>query len=211
MRDMLSRTAAEHTEALATTNAPILRHAARAMIRDVDTMALLRGTAASSTTTSGSGSSGADVAAGGQAGVECAGTGEAAVEHGSGGRISALLCFDELQVRLPRCSCASVACMLPVAPAHLPCHRELALSLAPPSGPTRFRCMQISDVFSAAALKGLLEALHAEGCVVVATSNRAPSELDRWVAARGRGICRGRRFGHVYNPRPISSPTTGAG
>lgn len=38
---------------------------------------------------------------------------------------------------------------------------------------------QISDTFTAAALKGLLEALVAEGCVVVATSNRAPHELDR--------------------------------
>lgn len=46
--------------------------------------------------------------------------------------------------------------------------------LAPGSSP------QISDTFTAAALKGLLEVLVEEGCVVVATSNRAPHELDRW-------------------------------
>jgi predicted ATPase len=39
--------------------------------------------------------------------------------------------------------------------------------------------LQVTDVFSAVALKGLFEALVAEGCVVVATSNRAPWELPR--------------------------------
>ncbi|KAL4438248.1 hypothetical protein ABPG77_010609 [Micractinium sp. CCAP 211/92] len=45
-------------------------------------------------------------------------------------------------------------------------------------GSCPFVLPQISDTFTAAALKGLLEALVAEGCVVVATSNRAPHELD---------------------------------
>jgi cell division protein ZapE len=39
--------------------------------------------------------------------------------------------------------------------------------------------MQVGDVFSAAALKALLEALTAEGCVVVTTSNRHPADLPR--------------------------------
>ena len=43
----------------------------------------------------------------------------------------------------------------------------------------------------AVALKGLVEALLAEGCVVVATSNRAPWELDRHV----RGQAAGRSWG----------------
>lgn len=38
---------------------------------------------------------------------------------------------------------------------------------------------QVGDVFSAAALKALLEALTAEGCVVVTTSNRHPADLPR--------------------------------
>ena len=42
---------------------------------------------------------------------------------------------------------------------------------------------QVGDPFTAVALKGLFEALVAEGCVVVATSNRAPSELDRQAKA----------------------------
>jgi predicted ATPase len=37
--------------------------------------------------------------------------------------------------------------------------------------------LQVTDVFSAVALKGLFEALLAEGCVIVCTSNRAPREL----------------------------------
>jgi predicted ATPase len=40
-------------------------------------------------------------------------------------------------------------------------------------------CPQVGDVFSAAALKALLEALTAEGCVVVTTSNRHPADLPR--------------------------------
>lgn len=36
-------------------------------------------------------------------------------------------------------------------------------------------------MFNAVALKGLMEALLDEGCVVVATSNRAPWELNRRV------------------------------
>jgi predicted ATPase len=39
--------------------------------------------------------------------------------------------------------------------------------------------VQVGDVFSAAALKALLEALTAEGCVVVTTSNRHPADLPR--------------------------------
>ena len=37
----------------------------------------------------------------------------------------------------------------------------------------------MTDVFSAVALKGLWEALTGAGCVVVATSNRAPEDLPR--------------------------------
>ncbi|WIA43503.1 hypothetical protein OEZ86_009965 [Tetradesmus obliquus] len=40
-------------------------------------------------------------------------------------------------------------------------------------------CVLVGDVFSAAALKALLEALTAEGCVVVTTSNRHPADLPR--------------------------------
>jgi predicted ATPase len=39
--------------------------------------------------------------------------------------------------------------------------------------------LQVGDVFSAAALKALLEALTAQGCVVVTTSNRHPADLPR--------------------------------
>ncbi|KAL4857708.1 AFG1-like ATPase [Chlorella vulgaris] len=106
MRQMLSRTASQHSQALAAANAPVLLNAARALIRNCDTLQLLDA------------SSGGPAFAGG------------AQEQ----RISALLCFDEVQV---------------------------------------------SDPFTAAALKGLVEALVAEGCVIVATSNRAPGELDR--------------------------------
>ncbi|GBF94229.1 hypothetical protein Rsub_06499 [Raphidocelis subcapitata] len=38
---------------------------------------------------------------------------------------------------------------------------------------------EVTDVWSAVALKALFEALTSEGCVVVATSNRAPHELPR--------------------------------
>eukprot|EP00879_Flechtneria_rotunda_P031643 GHRR01034588.1.p1 GENE.GHRR01034588.1~~GHRR01034588.1.p1 ORF type:complete len:297 (+),score=107.91 GHRR01034588.1:56-946(+) len=40
-------------------------------------------------------------------------------------------------------------------------------------------CVQVGDVFSAAALKALLEVLTAEGCVIVTTSNRHPGDLPR--------------------------------
>ena len=39
--------------------------------------------------------------------------------------------------------------------------------------------LQSNDVFNIVALKGLMEALMDDGCVVVATSNRAPWELNR--------------------------------
>eukprot|EP00798_Chlamydomonas_sp_ICE-L_P007742 gene7742-917_t len=39
--------------------------------------------------------------------------------------------------------------------------------------------MQVSDVFSAVALKGLMEVLTSSGCVVVCTSNRAPRDLPQ--------------------------------
>lgn len=38
---------------------------------------------------------------------------------------------------------------------------------------------QVTDVFSAVALKGLFEQLAADGCVLVATSNRAPDQVRR--------------------------------
>ncbi|GLI71253.1 hypothetical protein VaNZ11_016376 [Volvox africanus] len=39
--------------------------------------------------------------------------------------------------------------------------------------------VQVTDVFSAVALKGLVEALTSAGCVLVCTSNRAPADLPR--------------------------------
>ena len=88
MRDKNSRSASEHSAALAGANAAILRHAARALIRNCDTLQLMRAGGSSS----GSGSSGA-----GTAGDAAAAIGSA--QDGSGARISALLCFDEMQVR----------------------------------------------------------------------------------------------------------------
>ena len=39
--------------------------------------------------------------------------------------------------------------------------------------------LQSNDVFNIVTLKGLMEALMDEGCMVVTTSNRAPWELNR--------------------------------
>lgn len=39
--------------------------------------------------------------------------------------------------------------------------------------------MQVTDPFAAVALKGVMEALLEEGCIIVATSNRAPWDLNR--------------------------------
>jgi len=39
--------------------------------------------------------------------------------------------------------------------------------------------LQVADVFSAVALKALMEGLTASGCVVIMTSNRAPRELPQ--------------------------------
>lgn len=64
MRDKQSRTEQQHSEALAAANAAILRDAARALIRNCDTLQLAHSSA----------------------------------RHGGGRRISALLCFDEVQV-----------------------------------------------------------------------------------------------------------------
>lgn len=117
MRDMASRSVEEHSQALARSNSAVLRHAARALIRNCDTLELMHQSRRSSKPSSLQGD-----------------------QHGGSplaldtGRIAALLCFDELQV---------------------------------------------NDVFNAVALKGLMEALIQEGCVVVATSNRAPWELNR--------------------------------
>jgi predicted ATPase len=51
--------------------------------------------------------------------------------------------------------------------------------VSPGMCPTCCMCLQVGDVFSATALKALLEALTAEGCVVVTTSNRHPADLPR--------------------------------
>ncbi|PRW45179.1 lactation elevated 1 [Chlorella sorokiniana] len=131
MRDMQSRTQQEHSEKLAASNAAIVRHAARALIRGCDTLQLLGEGPASSSRNSGSEGGGTAEEGGHELGAAESGShGHAAGGH----RISGLICFDE---------------------------------------------MQVSDPFSAVALKGLFEALLAEGCVVVGTSNRAPAELDR--------------------------------
>ncbi|KAG2436005.1 hypothetical protein HYH02_011718 [Chlamydomonas schloesseri] len=50
---------------------------------------------------------------------------------------------------------------------------------APIASALFFDEVQVTDVFSAVALKGLVEALTAAGCVLVATSNRAPEHLPR--------------------------------
>lgn len=65
---MQARTASEHSEALAASNAAIVRNAARALIRGCDTLQLL-------------------AASGGEH-----------VHAGRHGRLAALLCFDEMQV-----------------------------------------------------------------------------------------------------------------
>lgn len=70
VRDMQSRTVSEHSEALAASNAAIVRHAARALIQGCDTLELMHATRRGS---HGSG-------------------------HDQAHRISALLCFDEMQV-----------------------------------------------------------------------------------------------------------------
>lgn len=71
---MLSRTASQHSQALAAANAPVLLSAARALIRNCDTLQLLD-----------------------------AGSGGSAFAAAQGQRISALLCFDEVQVCEARC------------------------------------------------------------------------------------------------------------
>jgi hypothetical protein len=90
MRDKNSRNASEHSAALAAANAAILRNAARALIRNCDTLQLMR-----------AGSSGGDSSSGaGAAGDAAAAIGSA--QDGSGARISALLCLDEMQVKRQR-------------------------------------------------------------------------------------------------------------
>lgn len=96
---------------------------------------------------------------------------------------------DCVTVRLDGCSLAVVhgalrACSAAVLPLQHLCREAVASTPRPIDEPTCLApCLpptQVSDPFSAVALKGLFEALLAEGCVVVATSNRAPAELDRW-------------------------------
>ncbi|KAG2497494.1 hypothetical protein HYH03_004646 [Edaphochlamys debaryana] len=50
---------------------------------------------------------------------------------------------------------------------------------APSAALLAFDEVQVTDVFNAVALKGLVEALTASGCVLLATSNRHPSALPR--------------------------------
>ncbi|KAG2426188.1 hypothetical protein HXX76_013169 [Chlamydomonas incerta] len=50
---------------------------------------------------------------------------------------------------------------------------------APIASALFFDEVQVTDVFSAVALKGLVEALSGAGCVLVGTSNRAPEHLPR--------------------------------
>lgn len=93
MRDMQSRTQQEHSEKLAASNAAIVRHAARALIRDCDTLQLMgigQGSSGSSSGGCGSTTEGSH----GQSAAESSGHGHAAGGH----RISGLICFDEMQV-----------------------------------------------------------------------------------------------------------------
>jgi hypothetical protein len=88
MRDKNSRSATEHSAALAAANATILRHAARALIRNCDTLQLMRASSSGGASSSGTGAAVGDAAAA-----------IGSAHDGSGARISALLCFDEMQVR----------------------------------------------------------------------------------------------------------------
>lgn len=82
MRDKLSRSAAEQSASLAAANAPILRHAARALIRNCDTLQLMGvGAGGAETSSSGSSIGGASGAPGGAlAPAEAAATAEEAAE-----------------------------------------------------------------------------------------------------------------------------------
>lgn len=87
---MQGRSADEHTSAMAASNSAVVQLAARALIRNCDTLSLLR----SPGDATGSGRGGS------KGGSEqfAQGVGDAAAAAAAGGRISALLCFDEVQV-----------------------------------------------------------------------------------------------------------------
>ena len=89
MRDMQSRTQQEHAEKLAASNAAIVRHAARALIRDCDTLQLMGIGPASGISVDGAADS-----SHGHSAVGSGSHGRAAGGH----RISGLICFDEMQV-----------------------------------------------------------------------------------------------------------------
>jgi hypothetical protein len=77
-RQRLSRSPEQHAAALAASNAEVIRHAARALVRQTDTLRVVQAADGS-----------------GRDGVVGAGHGEGG---GEAGHISALLCFDEMQV-----------------------------------------------------------------------------------------------------------------
>lgn len=89
MRDKVSRSPDEHSAALAAANAPVLRDAARALIRNCDTLQLAASAAA------------AEGEAGG---------------GGGGPTLAAVLCFDEVQVQRA-CACCCMWRRLCLRPA----------------------------------------------------------------------------------------------
>lgn len=131
MRDMQSRTQQEHSEKLAASNAAIVRHAARALIRNADTLQLM-GIGSSAGSGAGSGTEGSHGPVAAERGSH---------EHAAGGhRISGLICFDEMQVgllvRLDGCSLAVVhgalrACSAAVLPLQHPCREAVASTPRP--------------------------------------------------------------------------------
>lgn len=112
MRDMQSRTQQEHSEKLAASNAAIVRHAARALIRNCDTLQLMGIQPANGS------SAGGGAAEGGSHGPAAAG----------GHRISGLICFDEMQVHAAWQDWVAVAAALPPGRG-VPLAAQLALPL----------------------------------------------------------------------------------